>query len=213
MAVAEKGYLDVRVEVATPGGHSSVPPEHTVRIYHPYKPTYTHFATSQSIGILASLLVEIESTPYQPELPRSSPIYSLLQCFAAHIPSLPSSFRRAVLASICPADSSHHAQRKCNKALKKVEEQLFDAQSDFNKGDEFEARSYRSLLRTTQAVDVIDGGVKSNALPELASAIVNHRIRTDRFVQLSFSSFVQNPSTDSMYRQKLCLRSPRIDHV
>lgn len=30
-AVAEKGYLDVRVEVATPGGHSSVPPQHTVR--------------------------------------------------------------------------------------------------------------------------------------------------------------------------------------
>ncbi len=28
--VAEKGYLDVRVEVESPGGHSSVPPPHTV---------------------------------------------------------------------------------------------------------------------------------------------------------------------------------------
>ena len=28
----EKGYLDVRIEVSTPGGHSSVPPRHTVRI-------------------------------------------------------------------------------------------------------------------------------------------------------------------------------------
>jgi Gly-Xaa carboxypeptidase len=30
-AVAEKGYLDVHVEVTSPGGHSSVPPTHTVR--------------------------------------------------------------------------------------------------------------------------------------------------------------------------------------
>jgi Gly-Xaa carboxypeptidase len=29
-ATAEKGYLDVHVEVNTPGGHSSVPPDHTV---------------------------------------------------------------------------------------------------------------------------------------------------------------------------------------
>ena len=29
--VAEKGYLDVRVQVTSPGGHSSIPPAHTVR--------------------------------------------------------------------------------------------------------------------------------------------------------------------------------------
>ena len=29
-AVAEKGKLDVRMQVSTPGGHSSVPPAHTV---------------------------------------------------------------------------------------------------------------------------------------------------------------------------------------
>ncbi|QRV76367.1 Gly-Xaa carboxypeptidase [Ceratobasidium sp. AG-Ba] len=162
--VAEKGYLDVRVEVATPGGHSSVPPQHT------------------SIGILASLLVEIEATPYPYDLPRSSPAYSLLQCLAAHVPSLPSSFRHAVFTSVCPPGASLHAQRKCDKALKQVEQQLFDANSELNNGSEFEARSYRSLLSTTQAIDMISGGVKSNALPELASAVVNHRIRTDRHV-------------------------------
>ncbi|KAG9073696.1 hypothetical protein FS749_014778 [Ceratobasidium sp. UAMH 11750] len=163
-AVAEKGHLDVQIEVATPGGHSSVPPEHT------------------SIGILASLIVEIEATPYEPELPRSSPIYSLLQCYAAHVPALPQSFRDSILKSICPPSSSRRAQRKCDKALKKVEEQLFDTQSEWNKGNEIQARVQRSLLRTTQAVDIIDGGVKSNALPELASAVVNHRIRTDSSV-------------------------------
>jgi acetylornithine deacetylase/succinyl-diaminopimelate desuccinylase-like protein len=30
-AVAEKGSFNLRMEVSTPGGHSSVPPEHTVR--------------------------------------------------------------------------------------------------------------------------------------------------------------------------------------
>ena len=29
-AIAEKGYIDVRVEVTSPGGHSSIPPKHTV---------------------------------------------------------------------------------------------------------------------------------------------------------------------------------------
>ena len=28
--IAEKGYTDVRVEVTSPGGHSSIPPPHTV---------------------------------------------------------------------------------------------------------------------------------------------------------------------------------------
>ncbi|KAG8770390.1 hypothetical protein FRC12_004298 [Ceratobasidium sp. 428] len=160
-AVAEKGYMDVRVEVATPGGHSSVPPEHT------------------SIGILASILVEIESTPYDPKLTRSSPMYDLFQCYAAHVPSLPQSFRDAIFESICSASSSRRAQRKCDEALQQVEAQLFDAQSEWNGGDELKARASKSFLRTTQAVDIVDGGVKANALPELASAIVNHRIRTD----------------------------------
>ncbi len=35
---------------------------------------------------------------------------------------------------------------------------------------------YDAILRTTQAVDLISGGVKVNALPELAAAVVNHRI-------------------------------------
>ncbi|KAF8609702.1 carboxypeptidase S [Ceratobasidium sp. AG-I] len=163
-AVAEKGYLDVRVEVATPGGHSSVPPEHT------------------SIGILASLLVKIESTPYAPNLARSSPIYSLLQCVAAHAPSTPVSFRDSIFSSICSSSASKNEQSKCDKALQAVEDQLFNAGSEFNGGSEAAARSSRSLLRNTQAADMILGGVKSNALPELASAVVNHRIRTDSSV-------------------------------
>jgi Gly-Xaa carboxypeptidase len=40
---------------------------------------------------------------------------------------------------------------------------------------------YKSLIGTTQAIDLIQGGVKTNALPEEAWAVVNHRIATQRF--------------------------------
>ncbi|KAG8689824.1 hypothetical protein FRC11_000339 [Ceratobasidium sp. 423] len=160
-AIGEKGYLDVGIEVATPGGHSSVPPEHT------------------TIGILASIIAEIESTPYTPVLTRSSPIYGLLQCSAAHVSSIPSSVRSSILRSACPPEASPSQLRECDEALHEVERALFEAGSDLNRGSEEKARLYRSLLGTTQAVDMIKGGVKANALPELASAVVNHRIRTD----------------------------------
>ena len=38
----------------------------------------------------------------------------------------------------------------------------------------------RSFVGTTQAIDLIQGGVKTNALPEQAWAVVNHRIATQR---------------------------------
>ena len=54
-SVAEKGYMDTKVEVRTPGGHSSVPPEHT------------------SIGVLASLLQRYEEEPFGVELVSGTP--------------------------------------------------------------------------------------------------------------------------------------------
>ncbi len=49
-AIAEKGTMDLLIEVATPGGHSSVPPTHT------------------SIGMLSRLLVEFEEHPFEMHL-------------------------------------------------------------------------------------------------------------------------------------------------
>jgi acetylornithine deacetylase/succinyl-diaminopimelate desuccinylase-like protein len=36
-----------------------------------------------------------------------------------------------------------------------------------------------SCLSTTQAVDIVGGGVKVNALPEEAHVVVNHRLSVD----------------------------------
>jgi len=56
----------------------------------------------------------------------------------------------------------------CDKALRAAEQELF-----MN-------RAFMSLVGTTQAIDIVEGGVKVNALPEQAWAIVNHRISTER---------------------------------
>lgn len=40
----------------------------------------------------------------------------------------------------------------------------------------------KSLAGTTQAIDMIQGGVKTNALPEQAWAVINHRIAVQRYI-------------------------------
>ncbi|EIW58397.1 carboxypeptidase S [Trametes versicolor FP-101664 SS1] len=135
-AVAEKGKFDVRFEISAPGGHSSVPPEHT------------------SIGMIAAVIKQLEANPHVAHLNRSGIYYSLLQCQAEHDPALPSHLRKLITHS-----------RKSDKALSALEAEL--ARTD---------RKFRALAGTTQAADVVRGGVKTNALPELASVIVNHRI-------------------------------------
>lgn len=49
-----------------------------------------------------------------------------------------------------------------------------------------EDRELKSYIGTTQAIDLIQGGVKTNALPESAWAVVNHRIATQRFAQIIY---------------------------
>ncbi|KAF9477618.1 carboxypeptidase S [Pholiota conissans] len=79
--IAEKGYLNVEVQVDMLGGHSSIPSPHT------------------SIGILSKIVSAIEdSTIFQPHLERKSPIWGYLSCVAAHGDSskVPSWIRKGV---------------------------------------------------------------------------------------------------------------------
>ncbi|KIY52940.1 carboxypeptidase S [Fistulina hepatica ATCC 64428] len=139
VSVAEKGYLDVRIEVNTPGGHSSVPPAHT------------------AIGILSSLIVEYEKRPFPASLTRDDALYDTAQCYGKYGVSLPNYLRHIIRDSTW-SDGALHQLRDIllNVPL------------------------YASILRTTQAVDMIEGGVKSNALPETAYAIMDHRISGHR---------------------------------
>jgi Gly-Xaa carboxypeptidase len=133
--IAEKGFLNVLVEVTAPGGHSSIPPAHT------------------SIGILSALLVHYEQNPYPVKLSRHEPVYDTLQCVAEHGKSVPSKLRSIIKKSAHSNKALHALQAVIRKD-----------------------KVLSSLVGTTQAIDLIQGGVKSNALPEQAWAIVNHRI-------------------------------------
>lgn len=53
---------------------------------------------------------------------------------------------------------------------------------------------YGATLRTTQAIDLVWGGVKVNALPERATGVVDHRIAEFRFVLFAIDT-AYNKST------------------
>ncbi|CDK26370.1 unnamed protein product [Kuraishia capsulata CBS 1993] len=77
--VREKGYMDLAIELTTPGGHSSLPPDHT------------------SIGIMSQLINLIEADVYEKVLTDENPYLQFLQCQAEHSDVLPAAIKEAVL--------------------------------------------------------------------------------------------------------------------
>ncbi|POY76341.1 hypothetical protein BMF94_0537 [Rhodotorula taiwanensis] len=129
-ATAEKGAVNLKLDVATPGGHASMPAEHT------------------SIGVLAELISTLEKHADHPKLRPSSPKLAELQCYAEY-GNVEKEWKKRL--------------RNPKQWPKLARELSRDVTS-------------RSTLMTTQAVDLISGGVKINALPESATASINYRI-------------------------------------
>ncbi|KZT56726.1 carboxypeptidase S [Calocera cornea HHB12733] len=118
-----------------------------------------------SIGILAALVAAIEENPAPSRLTRTNPLYETLQCIAEHSPGLEEDVRGLIKQS-----------RTSDKALEGVAQWLRSG------GLATEANPLAPnevLMRTTQAVDLFHGGVKANQLPQLAWAVVNHRIHIE----------------------------------
>lgn len=113
-----------------------------------------------SIGIMAQLITEIENDAFLPLLTQVNPIMGELFCLAEHSPTLNPDIRRNILKAQVDANAN-----------KKVVEYL-DANLDT-----------KYLITTSQAIDVVEGGVKSNALPEHVSMLVNSRISVEESVQ------------------------------
>ncbi|KAK4112705.1 carboxypeptidase S [Canariomyces notabilis] len=138
---AEKGYTDLHITVRTPGGHSSIPSDHT------------------SIGILSELITKIEAEQYPTRLVDKNPYYTQLQCGAAYSPEFPNKLKKLLIRR-------HETAHDSCKA--KPDYLAIEAAK--------QGPDIKYLMQTSQAVDVISGGIKTNALPERATAIVNHRI-------------------------------------
>ncbi|KAJ3772215.1 carboxypeptidase S [Lentinula raphanica] len=111
-----------------------------------------------SIGILSEIIVALEATSHIPRLTRNGTAFYVAQCAVEYSPQgrLPPIMKDLARRAMNPDDEA---------ALEKFASILFKAIPLFD-----------VLSRTTQAVDMINGGVKSNALPERAEAIINHRV-------------------------------------
>lgn len=137
-ATGEKGYTDSIISLTTPGGHSSVPPDHT------------------SIGIMSDLITLFESTPFDSIYSNVNPYFKQNQCLAAHSSVLDDELKWALLN----ADTDEEANEI---SIKYIDSSI----------------ASRPFIKTTQAIDIIKGGAKSNALPEHVEITVNHRISVE----------------------------------
>ncbi|KUJ12530.1 Gly-Xaa carboxypeptidase [Mollisia scopiformis] len=109
-----------------------------------------------SIGYLAQVIQKIEENQFPSRLTSKNPTKAFLQTAAHHAKTMDKNLRDAILDP------------------KSVDKVIVYLNSDFQT---------RALVRTSTAVDVIEGGVKSNALPETATVLVNHRIAVEESVQ------------------------------
>ncbi|WVQ72089.1 hypothetical protein IAR50_001634 [Cryptococcus sp. DSM 104548] len=153
-AVGEKGYFDLELRVETLGGHSSVPPPHT------------------SIGYLSLLIAAIEKHPHKPYLSPESPLVNYISCAANSPADTPPDLAKAI-KRVDSSLSRDGGKKVDKKALKEVEDWWVEGSW---KDGSYQNGQGKAMVSTTQAVDIVYGGLKVNALPESVSAIVNHRI-------------------------------------
>ncbi|KAL2836881.1 hypothetical protein BJY01DRAFT_221478 [Aspergillus pseudoustus] len=101
------------------------------------------------IGIISEIVVALERNPYQPRIIEDSPVHRALTCQARYSPD----------------------------AQPKIRHLLTEGDLD-GLAEEFAATSplARFVVQTSQAVDIIGGGVKINAMPEVVELSVNYRV-------------------------------------
>lgn len=116
--------------------------------------------------MLSSMITEIEAHPHETRLTRDGTVFQSIQCLAKYSPVLPAELKRLVKKSL-----------KSDAALDQLRKELLAHDP-----------TAASSLGTTQAVDLIQGGVKVNALPENVWAVVNNRIADYRFFCLEYPS-------------------------
>ncbi|ODV73858.1 M20 family metallopeptidase [Cyberlindnera jadinii NRRL Y-1542] len=150
-AVGEKGVVNIKISLTTPGGHSSVPPDHT------------------NIGIVSKLVSLIEDTPFRQIMDEHNPAFKYLQCIAQHTDEFTPEFKQKVFRSTW------------DPSAKKDVLDYADT-----------VKELKYLVRTSQAVDIIHGGIKTNSLPELVTIDINHRISIESSVNETVHKIVDN---------------------
>jgi len=108
------------------------------------------------IGVMSELITMIEADPYKPSLDSDNPFLCIMQCGASYGPEFPKKLKK-----LLPKSKQHMCDKKRDKLAHEAAK---------------ESPFIKYLFTTSVAVDVIQGGLKVNALPERTVATVNHRI-------------------------------------
>lgn len=112
------------------------------------------------IGVMSEFITHIEADPYPTKLYSENPYLAKLVCGAEHSPEFPKQLRKLV-------GKRAHAHQ-CKSKKPKPDILALEAAKA--------GRATQYLMQTSVAVDIIEGGVKVNALPERVESVVNHRI-------------------------------------
>lgn len=104
-----------------------------------------------AIGIMSDFVLALENNPFSPLVDNTSPYRNVLECQAKH--------------------SSHDVESWLKDALKDKKDLTLGQRLVDSRGD-----SARWLMQTSQAVDIIQGGVKDNQLPERVTTTINYRV-------------------------------------
>lgn len=112
------------------------------------------------------LIAELEANPHPLLLPPSSPIYGFMECAAGYTSDMPKDLKKTVLRT----------EKGDKKAWKALPDLIVETGLPGQPAGPGQGSPIRALMSTTQAADLISGGVKVNALPEVVTAVVNHRI-------------------------------------
>ncbi|KAH3673606.1 hypothetical protein WICPIJ_009723 [Wickerhamomyces pijperi] len=131
-----------------------------------------------NIGIMADLITLIESTPFGTLLKSDNPTLNYLQCLAKYDTAENGEFDDQLRSDIFNAGVDDESNARVIEYLSKD-------------------RALKYSVRTSQAIDVIHGGVKSNALPEFTKLVINFRIPLGATVQDTIDKIVGNVKTIS----------------
>ena len=115
------------------------------------------------IGYASLIIAQLESHPHSTYLNRESPLVNFLSCVAQTAPEFPPGLKRSV-------DRAAHDKR----ALKSLEDWwVYDSSTSV---PAMKPGMGKAMVSTTQAIDVVRGGLKVNALPEVVTITINHRV-------------------------------------
>ncbi|KAI5244989.1 putative vacuolar carboxypeptidase Cps1 [Aureobasidium subglaciale] len=102
-----------------------------------------------NIGIMSRLVATVEDHPFSPHIDEHNPFWGYLRCEVENSPK--------------------RAEPWLREALEKKEDfadRLIDSRGDV----------VRWSMQTSQSVDIINGGIKDNQLPETTEVIINYRV-------------------------------------